>query len=573
MANVLGELFSEIATSIRGGLGDIGAMKPNAFPDKIDEIVELLNNAGSGGGSGEGGNGDSDSPSISNRFQLKKFSVTTDALGSKVVINHGMGKMPDMVFVFFADYDKDGPVGEIANGSYMLATYAMKREFNPAGVCQFYITRWISFSTGTVGEDKPTTDITSEDSTAVFCPNDTQICFGSGNLAPNSNFNVIALSGVGGGSSADIRYVTFMDDTGTKVLGKKAVAVGDDCADPIARGIFETPTKESTPQYSYTFSGGWATTPGGGKDSNALKAVTEDRTVYANFISTLRYYTITYYDDDGVTVLKTESLAYGSVPSFSPKKEGFAIGGWVPEIASVTGTASYTAQWVEQQSFTYASWDKIAEICESGSAAAHFSVGDTKTIQLKWAMDNSITDVEIEIIGINHDDLADGSGKAGITIGTKNALSRFYYLENGNVTLKNGWANSTLRSALHSTVFNNLPADMTKHIKTVKKLSTTAYGDYLPVESEDKLFVPSITEFTGTAYQNYYFGVQYAGYNTLEKRRKYSQNSLSSQSSSTVVHESRLNATNGNNYFACINASGALGGNANSGFTCLCFCI
>lgn len=212
MANVLGELFSEIAESIRGGLGDIGTMKPNAFPDKIDEIVELLKNAGSGGGSGEGGNGDSDSPSISNRFQLKSFKITTDAQGSKVVINHGMGKMPDMVFVYFADYDKDGPAGEIANGTYMLATYAMKREFNPDGVCQFYITRWISFSTGTVGEDKPTTDITSENSTAVFCPNDTQICFGSGNNAPNSNFNVIALSGVGGSAAPILESLNVIEN-------------------------------------------------------------------------------------------------------------------------------------------------------------------------------------------------------------------------------------------------------------------------------------------------------------------------------------------------------------------------
>ena len=62
MANVLGELFSEIAESIRGGLGDIGTMKPNAFPDRIDEIVELLQNAGSGdGGGGSGGSGSSTS--------------------------------------------------------------------------------------------------------------------------------------------------------------------------------------------------------------------------------------------------------------------------------------------------------------------------------------------------------------------------------------------------------------------------------------------------------------------------------------------------------------------------------
>lgn len=42
MANVLGELFSNIAKSIRGGLGEIEKMKPNSFPDKIDEIVSMI---------------------------------------------------------------------------------------------------------------------------------------------------------------------------------------------------------------------------------------------------------------------------------------------------------------------------------------------------------------------------------------------------------------------------------------------------------------------------------------------------------------------------------------------------
>ena len=52
----------------------------------------------------------------------------------------------------------------------------------------------------------------------------------------------------GGGSSADVRYVTFMSHDGAVEYGKKAVAVGDDCADPIARGVFSAPTRESTAQ-------------------------------------------------------------------------------------------------------------------------------------------------------------------------------------------------------------------------------------------------------------------------------------------------------------------------------------
>ena len=97
----------------------------------------------------------------------------------------------------------------------------------------------------------------------------------------------------GGGSSEDVCYVTFMSEDGSEVYGIKPVAVGDDCADPIARGLFDTPTKESTAQYSYTHYG-WSLAANGATNADALKSVTEDRTVYATFVSAVRYYTISY---------------------------------------------------------------------------------------------------------------------------------------------------------------------------------------------------------------------------------------------------------------------------------------
>ena len=41
MANPLGELFGNIAASIRKGLGDVGKMKPSSFPSRIEEIVGM----------------------------------------------------------------------------------------------------------------------------------------------------------------------------------------------------------------------------------------------------------------------------------------------------------------------------------------------------------------------------------------------------------------------------------------------------------------------------------------------------------------------------------------------------
>lgn len=147
-----------------------------------------------------------------------------------------------------------------------------------------------------------------------------------------------------GGSAEGVHYVTFMSEDGTTELYKRPVADGDDCADPVARGLISAPTKESTVQYDYAFVG-WATTPNGAWDENVLKAVTEDKTVYAVFASAVRYYTITFYDDDGTTVLNTQRVAYGSTPSYTPTKEGVVLDYWTPELTTVTGNASYTAAW------------------------------------------------------------------------------------------------------------------------------------------------------------------------------------------------------------------------------------
>lgn len=163
-------------------------------------------------------------------------------------------------------------------------------------------------------------------------------------LSPNgfaAAIEAIAVGSGGGAASDDVRYVTFMN--GDTVLYKKAVATGDDCVDVLAKGLIETPTKESDDQYDYTYYG-WGASDGGAADSTILQSITEDKTVYAIFTGTLRSYTITWRDDDG-TELKSETLLYGAVPSYTPTKEGYGFAYWTPTPTAVTGDASYTAVW------------------------------------------------------------------------------------------------------------------------------------------------------------------------------------------------------------------------------------
>lgn len=289
---------------------------------------------------------------------------------------------------------------------------------------------------------------------------------------------VVDIAGVG--VSDDVRYVTFMSYDGLTEYGKKAVAVGDDCADPIARGIFGTPTRESDVQYNYTHSG-WATEPNGEPDANWNKAITEDKTVYAAFASAVRYYTITYYDEDGTTVLKTESLAYGTTPSttYIPEKEGYGFEGWVPELTSVTGDASYTATWAEKITFANGSWADIAEICEKGEAKDYFAAGDSKTVTLVGGQV-----LTAKIAGIEHDDLSDGSGKAGISVIFETAptttLGYFSYVRNGITT---------------ATITNLIPTAIKNVAKSVQKyVDGGKYSGSAPVLRDMTFWVPSLEE-------------------------------------------------------------------------------
>ena len=148
---------------------------------------------------------------------------------------------------------------------------------------------------------------------------------------------------ISGGSSADVRYVTFMSHDGTVEYGKKAVAVGDDCADPIARGLFDTPTRESTVQYDYTFNG-WASTINGSASSTVLNAVTADKTVYAAYRRDVRSYTARFYD--GSTLLGSYTVAYGTKATPpDTSKAGYTFTGWTPADLTIYGDTDFYGAW------------------------------------------------------------------------------------------------------------------------------------------------------------------------------------------------------------------------------------
>jgi hypothetical protein len=101
----------------------------------------------------------------------------------------------------------------------------------------------------------------------------------------------------------------------------------------------ETPTKETTAKYTYTFKG-WNVEP-----TNAV----EDFDYYAVYDSTIRSYTITFKDYDG-SEISSSAFEYGTIPSCSKTPSRTATAkwtythkGWKPALDYVTGATAYTA--------------------------------------------------------------------------------------------------------------------------------------------------------------------------------------------------------------------------------------
>lgn len=282
------------------------------------------------------------------------------------------------------------------------------------------------------------------------------------------------------GTSDDVRYVTFMN--GEDTLWVKPVAVGDDCVDVYDKGIIEKPTKESTVQYDYTYSG-WSATDGGSVDSTLLQAVTEDKTVYAAFTASTRKYTIRFYD--GETLLTSMQVAYGSTPAYTTEKDGYNFEGWSPEIVAVTGDADYYAQWSSALTFAGASWADIARISEAGEAATTFAVGDTRTEIIGG---NTVT---LTIVDFNADIQSDGTTVAGMTIiSAEQYSSEYYNIEPG---FNGDWGKSGLFTNVNS-IYNSMSSELQAVVKTVRK-KYCAYGSSGASGTIDsKVWIPSVGE-------------------------------------------------------------------------------
>lgn len=157
------------------------------------------------------------------------------------------------------------------------------------------------------------------------------------------------------------------------------------------------------------------------------------------------------------------------------------------------------------------SWAGVAANIADGSYASVYKMGDLVPLDLG---DEGL--VNMQIVGIDVDDLADGSGKAPISWISKGILKTRLRMNPPLVTNDDGthqqstgsiggWEMSEMRTYLNDTVLPLIPKDVQAMLKTVIKYSDiydTSEAAVDSIATEDSVWIPSCREiFGGTKYE------------------------------------------------------------------------
>lgn len=151
-------------------------------------------------------------------------------------------------------------------------------------------------------------------------------------------------------------------------------------------------------------------------------------------------------------------------------------------------------------------WEQIIEACQLRKVPASWAVGDQKVMTIDG------TDYPIDIIGFNHDDYADGSGKAPITFQMHDCYHEMKYMHTSE-TNSVGWTNSNMRLTHLPKIFVLMPEEVQNAIRNVTKLTSEGKKSSVIETTEDGLFFLSEVEVTGDFSRSFEGeGTQYAYY-------------------------------------------------------------
>ena len=158
--------------------------------------------------------------------------------------------------------------------------------------------------------------------------------------------------------------------------------------------------------------------------------------------------------------------------------------------------------------FADATWEQIIAACQNKKIPPTWSVGNQKIMTING------TDYPIDIIGFNHDDYSDGSGKAPITFQMHDCYDTRRAM-NGSTTNAGGWASSKMRNESLPAILALTPPEVQSSIREVNKAAGIGNRSTTVETVSDKLFLLSETEvFNSSKFSGVIEGTQYAYYAT-----------------------------------------------------------
>ena len=313
----------------------------------------------------------------------------------------------------------------------------------------------------------------------------------------------------------------FLNDN--KVYLTEWVIDGGTVVDP--KNYFEdyaNPTRTSTAQYDYIFSG-W--------DGDFETIMTSAREFKATYVSAIRKYTVYFYN--GEELLKAvENVPYGSSTSYTGKTpvkqdvenpEEYVFKGWYPLPTEITGD-TYCYPVFKFTGYLFGKLGKTEELDEGYGTVSN---PNWETINAYWNviasdielyktgamshedfemkypyggrmiipihLSSGTVTADVEVIGRNHDNLADDSGKSPITFFCAD-LPQIAYRMNEESNNNGGWEASEMRVFTNGELMNALPAELRAIIKPVYKISDGGASNKSLVTTIDSCWLASYDE-------------------------------------------------------------------------------
>ena len=305
----------------------------------------------------------------------------------------------------------------------------------------------------------------------------------------------------------------------------------------------------STPTKDGQTSTGWSPDP--------TQPITGNTTFTAQY---LPVYTVTFKNDTGTTTLDTQNVVqgqnatYGGTTPTSSEDASLTWLGWATSANSHTANAVLTniqASMTVYAAFESAvevaeitdSWDTIIANIDNGTYSTKYKIGNYKPLDL-----GTEGTINMQIVAMDADELADGSGYAPLTfIGME--LLKSYMANNGYIEAPYYWGNNKMRNYLNTTILPLINTSVMTRVQTVKKYSIGYLSGSRNVDiTYDKLWVPSAYEagldncrISNIAYATEQMGVKY------DKIFKSDTNRIKVKTGTTSVFRWGIRTTGTNN--------------------------